>query len=44
MREGISRGTNGIDNGSKRDVFLMAFRLAINFWGLGIVGKNVFLD
>ena len=44
MGERISRGTNGADNASKRDVFLMDFRLDINFWDLWIVGNNLFLD
>ena len=44
MGEGISSGIDGTNNGSKRDIFLMDFRLAINFWGLGIARKNVFLN
>ena len=44
MGEGLSRGTDAIYNWSKRDIFLMDFRSDLNFWGLGIVEKNVFLD
>ena len=42
MGKGISRGPDGANNGSKRGVFLIDFRLAVNFEKLGIVGKNVF--
>ena len=39
----MSTGTDGANNGSKRDVFIMDFRLDINFGGLGLFGRMHFL-
>ena len=37
----MGRGSDGADNGTKRNVCLMDFLLDINSWRLGIAGKNV---